>query len=224
MTALSQLTTELVSPDRQRAQYQYQVPVNLTYEQVEAELARQVAANTASLELIFKAWRPRRWRKLPGRTLHYPQGIIPIHPIPPPKRRPAGTDVAHAQRHWGRIRRLVRTVETEGSGKMPPILVDQGQLITGTHRWVANELLERRGKTLDRIRVVELADYPPIVQYVIRLLFNAGEHTKTQPAFHLMVGLPLQKDERQIKEWLDPAVWACCDVEGRLRNGDALNE
>ena len=33
---------------------------SLNYEQVEAELARQVAANTASMELVFKAQRRER--------------------------------------------------------------------------------------------------------------------------------------------------------------------
>ena len=214
MNALSQLTPKVA----------YQGPANLTYEQVEGELARQVAENPSMMELIFRAWEPRKWRKKPGRTRHYPQGVIPIHAIPPPKRRPEDDTAAHAQRHWGRIRRLVKSVERVGAHQMPPILVDQGQLITGTHRWVANELLERRGNTTDRIQVVELSDYPPIVQFVIRLLFNAGEHTKTQPAFHLLTGLPLSQSERVIKEWIDPAVWACCDSRGKPTYGETLNE
>ena len=197
---------------------------DLAYEQVEAERARQVAENPDLMELTFRAWEPRKWLKRPGRTCHYPQGVIPIHAMPPPKRRPAEDAAAHARRHWGRIRRLVKSVERVGAHQIPPILVDQSQLITGTHRWIANELLERRGKTTARIQVVELVAYPPIVQFVIRLLFNAEEHTKTQPAFHLLTGLPLTKGELVIKEWIAPAVWACCDSRGQLRNGETLNE
>ena len=181
---MSLLITEQETPEAE-----YRTPAGLTYEQVLAE-------NPRRMELIFKAWQPRKWRKRPGRTSHYPQGVIPIHPIPPPKRRPEDDTSAHAQRHWGRIRRMVKSVERVGAHRIPPILVDQGQLITGTHRWVANELLERRGRTTDRIQVVDLSDYPAVVQFVIRLLFNAGEHTKTQPAFHLLTGLPLQRSER----------------------------
>lgn len=188
-----------------------------TYQDVEAELARQLVERPELGELVFGRWEPRRWVKKAGKTRHYPQGVIPIHPIPPPKRRPEDDTADHTRRHWHRIRELVRTVETEGAQNIPPILVYQGQLITGTHRWVTNELLERRNRTEERIRVVELESYPPIVQFVIRLLFNAKENTKTQPAFHLMVGLPLERNELKIKEWLDPAVWACCDVNGQLR-------
>ena len=115
-------------------------------------------------------------------------------------------------------------MERRGAARIPPVLLDQGQLITGTHRWVTNELLERRGKTAARIKVVELGDYPLIVQFVVRLLFNAGEHSKTQPAFHLLTGLPLRQSERAIKEWIDPAVWACCDLEGNPTKVGALNE
>lgn len=193
-----------------------QVTRLITYQDVDREITELLDGQPDKLELVFRPWRPRRWKKQPGRTLHYPQGIIPIHPLPPPSRRTGENTVAHTRRHWRRVRRLVQTVEREGASNIPPILVDQGQLITGTHRWVANELLERRGRTEERIRVVELENFPLTVRFVIRLLFNAGEHTKTQPAFHLMTGLPLRKHERLIKEWLDPAIWACCDLEGKV--------
>ena len=186
-----------------------------TYATLERDLQEMLEARPELGELVFKAWTPRSWRKRPGRTRHYPQGVIPIHSIPPPKRRLEDDSAEHSRRHWRRIRRMVLQVESEGAGQFPPILVHQGQLITGTHRWVANELLERRGRTEERIGVVELQNYPTVVQFVIRLLFNSGEHTKTQPAFHLMVGIPLDRNELAIQDWLDPAVWDCCDIDGK---------
>ena len=141
-----------------------------------------------------------RMRKARRKTLHYPQGIKPVHYV----------------RDWNKVRHLVQTAEREGTGCMPPILVDQGQLMTGTHRWVANELLGRRGRTSERYRVMELEAYPLVVRFVIRALFNAEEIKQLQPAFHLLVGLPLRRHEREIKTLIDPAVWACCDSHGRL--------
>ena len=152
-----------------------------SYGQLEGELMELLEAQPELQEFVFREWEPRRWRKRPGRTRHYPQQVIPIHPIPPPKRRPEDDTATHSRRHWRRIRELVRTVEKDGAGAIPPILVHRGQLITGTHRWVANELLERRGRTEARIRVLELETYPPLVQFVIRTLFNAGR-THQDPA------------------------------------------
>ena len=189
----------------------------VSYSQVVQEMDRQAEERPELLEFIFRPWQPRKWGKRQGRTHHYPQGVIPIHPMPPPKRRPEDDTAVHRRRHWQRIRRLTRVVEAEGAQKLPPILLHQGQLITGTHRWVVNELLDRRGETTNRIRVVELADYPPPVRFVIQMLFNAKEHTKTQPAFHLMVGIPLQPHELEIKDWIEPALWACCNIDGQLR-------
>lgn len=186
-----------------------------TYATLERDLQELLEVRPELGKFIFRTWEPRRWRKRRGRTLHYPQGVIPIHPIPPPKRRPEDDSADHSRRHWQRIRRMVLQVESEGAGQFPPILVHEEQLITGTHRWVANELLERRGRTEERIRVVELKQYPPVVRYVITMLFNAKEHTKTQPAFHLMTGIPLDVDELKIQDWLDPAVWDCCDIDGK---------
>ena len=141
-----------------------------------------------------------RMRKARRKTLHYPQGIKPVHYV----------------RDWIKVRNLVQTAEQAGTERMPPILVDQGQLMTGTHRWVANELLERRGRTSERYRVMELEAYPLVVRFVIRALFNAEEIKQLQPAFHVMVGLPLRRHEREIKQLIDPAVWACCDSHGRV--------
>ena len=188
-----------------------------SYGEIVQEIERQVEERPELTEFIFRAWEPRRWRKRQGRTHHYPHGVIPIHPMPPPNRRPEEDTAAHSRRHWQRIRRMTLLVESEGAGQIPPILLHEGQLVTGTHRWIVNELLERRGKTEERIRVVELQDYPPAVRYVITMLFNAKEHTRTQPAFHLMTGIPLERDELAIKEWIEPALWGCCDIEGNVR-------
>ena len=113
------------------------------------------------------------------RTLHFPQGIKPIHYV----------------RDWTLVRNLTLYVERHGADDIPPILVDRGQLLTGTHRWVANELLERRNKTSSKIRVVDLEDFPPAVLDYIRDLWHEGRLAQLQAAFHVMIGAGLKERE-----------------------------
>ena len=174
----------------------------LNYEQVEEELLRQVDNNPQwSRELVSGCTNlPPLWVKPTG-LVYQPHGIQPLQTVS----------------DWAKVKSLVRDVEKYGAGNIPPILVDQGILVTGTHRWVANELLRRRSRTEQRVRVVDLGQCPLVVQFVMRLLFNSGEFSKLQSAWHLLAGIPMNRRERRIKKLIDPAVWACCDSYGRRR-------
>jgi len=160
-----------------------------------------IAASPEVKRLTSKCVRTKPiWAK-PSGINYAPHGIQPIQEVS----------------EWPKVKSLVRDAETLGAGHIQPILVDQGVLVTGTHRWVANELLERRGRTEERIRVVELNDCPLPVQFVIRLLFNSGETSKLQSAWHLLAGLPSRQREWRIKRYIEPALWACCMPDGKRR-------
>ncbi|MXY98086.1 MAG: hypothetical protein F4Z29_10145 [Gemmatimonadetes bacterium] len=132
------------------------------------------------------------------RTLHFPQGITPIHYV----------------RNWDLVRELTHYVEQHGAEDIPPILIDRGQLLTGTHRWVANELLSRRGKTPDRIRVVELENFPSQVRDIIRELWEEGRLAQLQAAFHVMIGAKLKERERKRAADIPESLWAISDPYG----------
>ena len=70
---------------------------------------------------------------------------------------PKGIKYIHPVRSWAKVKRMVR--DTEAGAAIPPILVDGDMLLTGTHRWVSNELLEKRGSA-SRIPVVEMQLLP----------------------------------------------------------------
>ena len=72
--------------------------------------------------------------------MYYPKGYNPIHEV----------------MSWSKVRSMVRAIE---SGiDVPPFLVDGENLLSGTHRAVANELLERRSRTTRRIETIEFDD------------------------------------------------------------------
>ena len=172
-----------------------------SYGDVEREMTVAAATVTGLRQLTAGCSNlPRMWVK-PSGLVYEPHGIQAIQTVS----------------EWPKVKSLVRDVEQYGAGHIPPILVDQGILVTGTHRWVANELLERRSRTLERVRVVELEKCPLAVQFVIRLLFNSREYSKLQSAWHLLAGIPMSRRERRIKKLIDPALWACCDPQGQLR-------
>jgi hypothetical protein len=59
--------------------------------------------------------------------MYYPKGLNPIHPV----------------RNWLYIRQIARAA-IRGEN-IPPMLVDGENLLAGTHRAAANDLLERMG-------------------------------------------------------------------------------
>ena len=96
---------------------------------------------------------------------YLPEDIMPIHPL----------------RSWHKTRRLVRDVEA--GDDITPILVNDLKLWAGTHRWVANKLLERRANTEKRIRVVELQLLPEVTQIRITRAFETGDLWFAQKQF-----------------------------------------
>ena len=95
---------------------------------------------------------------------YLPKGIHPIHPV----------------RDWGKVRRFTR--EVEAGADYTPILTDGDELLTGTHRWVANELLKRRGSPY-RIPVVELQLLPEDVRHGIEDSLCYRDYWQAQNVF-----------------------------------------
>ena len=61
--------------------------------------------------------------------------------------------------------------------------MNEGELLTGTHRWVANQLLERRGRTDRRIGIVELSDLSEDIQEMLLELYQLPDMWLLQEAF-----------------------------------------
>ena len=102
---------------------------------------------------------------------YYPQGVSPIHHVV----------------SWAKVRSIVRAVEA--GERVPSILmtgtVDRpGTLFTGTHRWVANELLERRGVTTRRVGVVSVRSLPGEIRELLVDLWLRVDMWLVQEVFH----------------------------------------
>ena len=97
--------------------------------------------------------------------MYYPTGVTPIHEV----------------KQWAKVRSIARAIE---AGKdLPPILLFGSSLLTGTHRWVANELLARRGKTETRIEAMQLISLPSDVQKIIIDLYMEPDMYLVQEVF-----------------------------------------
>ena len=94
--------------------------------------------------------------------MYYPKGYNPIHEV-------------HS---WGKVRGMVR--EIEAGNDVPAYLVDGENLLSGTHRAVANEILERRQRTPRRIETIELCDLHPVEQSVILALIEDNRYNDIQ--------------------------------------------
>ena len=93
------------------------------------------------------------------------KGITPLHPV----------------KDWQKVKRFVRDVEA--SAEFTPILVEDCDLLAGTHRWVANVLLARRNRTTARIRVVELQLLPEKVKEDITDALKWNDYWHAQNVF-----------------------------------------
>ena len=81
--------------------------------------------------------------------MYYPSGLNPIHPV----------------QDWPKVRRMARMAIQGGS--IPNILVDGENLLAGTHRAAANDLLERMGYDC-RIEQTELEDIEgPVIKNAV---------------------------------------------------------
>ena len=102
---------------------------------------------------------------------YYPRGVSPIHHVV----------------SWRKVRSIVRAVEAGES--VPSILMTgtldrPGILFTGTHRWVANELLERRGVTERRVGVVSMCSLPGEIRAILVDLWLQVDMWLVQEVFH----------------------------------------
>ena len=97
---------------------------------------------------------------------YLPFGVKPIHPV----------------RYWAKVKRNVRDVEAGAT--LPPILCDKDVLLAGTHRFVANELLERRRRTNNRIPVMQLSELPRALGADILYHAERGDYWLAQEVFH----------------------------------------
>ena len=99
--------------------------------------------------------------------MYFPKGIQPIHEVI----------------DWKKIRVITR--EVEAGVPVPPILINAmtWSLLTGTHRWVVNMLLARRGNTSNRIAVTDINALPPDLQTKIDHLYSIGEWGGIQREF-----------------------------------------
>ena len=175
-----------------------------TYSELEVELAELLAGREDLRRIAEGCVAPpldKVWRMQEGKgILHYPQGIHPIQSVA----------------HWRKVKAMVRGVERDGAGNIPPILVDGDTQVTGTHRWVANELLARRGRTEERIRVADLRNFPSLVQWTIRLTFAAQRFSSLQSLYHVMAGLPMSQGEVRMLKRVAPALIGCCTWNGEI--------
>ena len=87
---------------------------------------------------------------------------------------PKNIKYTHGISDWTRVQSMVCTVESGGVDSIPPILLFEGALIDGHHRWVANEMLEKRGKTDDRISTTELEVSSDRIRQIVRLMLADG--------------------------------------------------
>ncbi len=97
--------------------------------------------------------------------MYYPEGITPIHEV---------TD-------WGKVRVMARAVEA--GEQLPPILLLGGMLLTGTHRWVTNTLLERRKRTDARIGTMQMRTLPEEVQLLLLEFYIQPDRVMVQEIF-----------------------------------------
>ena len=89
---------------------------------------------------------------------YYPYGATPIHEV----------------MDWCAVRRLIR--DRKNGAKIPPVLIDgalnQGNLLAGTHRMAANDLIRELGIKCEPIDWVDIDDIeiPEDMQWAIDAL------------------------------------------------------
>ena len=99
--------------------------------------------------------------------MRFPQDIIPLNGI---------HDTA-------KLKRFVEAIKN-GETNFPAILVWNDELLTGTHRWCANEDVERRGRTPNRIRVAELQLLPEDIRHRINRAMGFENFPRLQDLFN----------------------------------------
>lgn len=86
----------------------------------------------------------------------------------------------HETRRWEDVKDMTRKVEA--GEKIPPFLVEGGQMRTGTHRQTVNDLLARRGRTEQRIPAIQIGDLAPKYQKPMKSPYWDFDHAERMVA------------------------------------------